>query len=113
MFILTLDMNLLSKLKKMEAQENGSVTITYNFLAPPDLVFDAWTKPDLVRKWLFVGPTSEIVDIELDVRVQGEFSIVELEKTKNDHVEHYGRYTEIEQPNKLAFTLSVPKHFPG
>src|SRR4051812_17158407 len=97
----------------METQDNGSVNITYNFLVPPELVFDAWTKPDLVRKWLFVGPTSEIVDIDLDLRVQGKFSIVELEKTNNDHIDHYGTYTEIKQPNKLVFTLSVPKHFPA
>ena len=90
-----------------------SVDISRIILAPPEKVFDAWVKPELIRKWLFVGPTSEIINVKLDLKIQGKFSILEYEKTTNEYIDHYGEYTEIERPVKLAFTLSVPKHFPG
>jgi len=81
--------------------------------AEPDRVFDAWVKPELICKWLFVGPASEIIRCEIDLRVEGKFSILELEKTNNEYIDHYGKYIEINRPGKLAFTLSAPKHFPG
>jgi len=89
------------------------VEISRFILAPPEVVFDAWVRPELIRKWLFVGPTSEIIDVKLDLKIQGKFSILEYEKSTNEQIDHYGKYTEIVRPAKLAFTLSVPKHFPG
>jgi uncharacterized protein YndB with AHSA1/START domain len=89
-----------------------NVSLSFNFLAPPEIVFDAWVNEDLIHKWLFVGPTSEIINVMIDLRVNGKFSILELEKSNNEHIDHYGEYLEISKPNKLAFTLSVPKHFP-
>jgi uncharacterized protein YndB with AHSA1/START domain len=97
----------------MNAPTPDTVSIIYNFLAKPEIVFDAWVKPEWIHKWLFVGPTSEIVKTEIDLKVDGKFSIVELEKTNNEHIDHYGKYIEIERPNKLAFNLSVPKYFEG
>jgi uncharacterized protein YndB with AHSA1/START domain len=89
------------------------VEIRRVIFAQPEIVFDAWVKPELIRKWLFVGPTSEIISIEIDLKTQGKFSILELEKSNNEYIDHYGKYIEIDRPKKLAFTLSVPKHFPG
>ena len=89
------------------------VEIRRAIFVEPENVFDAWVKPEMIRKWLFVGPTSEIIRIEIDLRIQGNFSILELEKTNNEYIDHYGKYIEIDRPGKLTFTLSVPKHFPG
>jgi uncharacterized protein YndB with AHSA1/START domain len=89
------------------------VEIRRVIFAKPEMVFDAWVKPDLIRKWLFAGPTSEIIRIQIDLRIQGKFSILELEKSNNEYIDHYGKYIEIDRPGKLAFTLSAPKHFPG
>ena len=97
----------------MSAKILDPVEISRVIFAPPEMVFDAWVKPELIHKWLFVGPTSEIISVELDLKIQGKFSILELEKSSNEYIDHYGRYIEIDRPRKLAFTLSVPKHFPG
>ena len=97
----------------METKILDPVEIYRVVLAQPELVFDAWVKPELIRKWLFVGPNSEIIKAEIDLRIQGKFSILEFEQTNNDYIDHYGKYTEIARPRKLAFTLSVPKQFPG
>lgn len=101
------------KSKIMNSSNLEPVHVTRFYNASPEAVFDAWTHPGLVRKWLFVGPTSEIVAIDLDLRINGKFSILEFEKSNQENIDHFGSYVEIERPHKLVFTLSVPKHFPG
>ena len=93
--------------------DTDGVHLTCNFFAPPEAVFDAWINKDFIRKWLFVGSTSEIVHVEMDVRVQGKFSILEQDNIKLEHIDHFGEYVSIERPGRLEFTLSVPKHFAG
>ena len=83
------------------------------FLAPPEVVFEAWVNEDIIHKWLFVGQDSEIVNVHVDLKAQGKFSILELEKSTNEYIDHFGEYLEIKKPNKLVFTLSVPRHFSG
>src|SRR4030095_10306065 len=56
-------------------------------------------------------PDNEILSIKTDLKVAGKFSILEL--NKNEKIDHFGEYLEIEKPNKLAFTLEVPWHFSG
>ena len=97
----------------MDTVDIAPVTLAATYAVPPELVFDAWVKPSLIHKWLFIGPTSEIVNIEIDLRPGGKFSIQELEKTTGEYIDHYGNYLEIDPPRKLVFTLAVPKHFPG
>ena len=87
--------------------------LSYDFLAPAELVFDAWVNDELIHKWLFVGPNSEIVNTKIDLRINGKFSILELDKSNDEYIDHFGKYLEIDRPTRLAFTLSVPKHFPG
>ena len=87
------------------------VRIERTFRAQPHAVFNAWIAPDVIRKWLFVGPDSEIARVEIDARPGGRFSI--LERGTLGDVDHFGEYNIIARPTKLGFTLEVPRHFPG
>jgi uncharacterized protein YndB with AHSA1/START domain len=87
------------------------VRVRHVYQAAPAQVFDAWITPSIARQWLFVGPASKIVGIELDARIGGEFSI--LERGADGDIDHFGEYQEVDRPNRLAFTLEVPWHFPG
>jgi uncharacterized protein YndB with AHSA1/START domain len=49
------------------------IRITREFAAPRRLVYDAFTKPELVRRWLGSMPGWEWVECEMDVRVGGRF----------------------------------------
>ena len=91
----------------------NTVHLKRAFLAPPEVVFDAWVNEGIIHKWLFVGPESEIVSVHVDLKVRGKFSILELEKSNNEYIDHFGEYLEIKKPNRLVFTLSVPRHFSG
>jgi uncharacterized protein YndB with AHSA1/START domain/dihydrofolate reductase len=98
--------------------ENGAAStpdeafvLAQTLSAPPQAIFDAWTQPELMKQWMFVGPSNEIYKVQADVRVGGAFSI--LEWTGAEHIDHFGHFTEVSAPHRLAFSLRVPKHFPG
>ena len=94
-------------------QKKKAVDIEHVFSAEPGRVFNAWIVPAITRQWLFVGPTSEIVKIELEVVGGGKFSIVERNKKENKLIEYFGNYIDFIPSSRLSFTLSVPEHFPG
>ena len=59
--------------------------------------------PALMRQWLFTSANSEIVDVSVDLRVGGSFSILERP---------FGEYLEVIPSRRLAFTFQTPAHFP-
>jgi uncharacterized protein YndB with AHSA1/START domain len=95
----------------MKAHRPVKVTQFYNTSA--EYIFDAWTNPSQVRKWLFKGESSEIINVSIDLKPGGQFSILEMNLLKGEHINHFGEYTEIVNAARLAFTLTVPKHFKG
>src|ERR1700716_3212460 len=46
------------------------------FNAPRKLVFDAWTKPELVRRWLLGPPGWTMPICEIDLKVGGAYRYV-------------------------------------
>lgn len=95
----------------MDIRPAPPVLILHNFSATIDAVFDAWTNPDVVRRWLFASPTNKIEVIRMDPGPGGRFSI--LEWNGREHIDHFGEYLVVEEPHRLVFTLEVPKHFAG
>jgi len=83
--------------------------ITRQFPATPQQVFDAWLEPGIMQHWLFKGETNEIIDIQIERRPGGAFSI--LERNQGELIDHFGSYSAIDPPAHLAFSLQVPKHF--
>jgi dihydrofolate reductase/uncharacterized protein YndB with AHSA1/START domain len=87
------------------------VRLTRSLNASAENVFDAWLKPELIRQWLFHSAGSELATVQVEARPGGKFSIVE--NAGGELVEHHGEYLEIERPQRLVFTLEVPKRFAG
>ena len=54
-------------------QADHEIVITRDFRAPRPLVFDAWTKPAMLRRWLGVMAGWEWAVCELDLRVGGAY----------------------------------------
>jgi len=51
------------------------IQVTRSFAAPADLVFDCWTIPALIRRWL--GPADWVfITCEFDARVGGKYRFV-------------------------------------
>jgi uncharacterized protein YndB with AHSA1/START domain len=79
------------------------VRIERSFDAPAEAVFDAWTSPEVMRRWYHVGSDWETPEVEVDLRIGGKFSVV-MRKPDGTEVELSGEYTEIDRPHRLAMT---------
>lgn len=79
--------------------------ITRVFDAPADLVFEAYTTPDLVKRW-WGFETSEWLVCEIDLRVGGRWRYVTRESTPEGEMEvgFHGEYREIQRPHRLVAT---------
>src|SRR6478672_7113097 len=49
------------------------IEVSRDFHAPRELVFDAFTKPELVRKWLLGPPGWTMPVCDIDLRVGGKY----------------------------------------
>jgi uncharacterized protein YndB with AHSA1/START domain len=78
-----------------------TVRIERTFSAAAEEVFDAWTHPEVMRRWFHVEPDWETPVAEVDLRVGGAVRVV---MRRPDGTEHgaRGEYTEIDRPNRLA-----------
>jgi len=76
------------------------VVLTRVFDAQPALVFDALTKPDLIKLWY--GPAGWSLDIcEVDLKVGGKWRFVSRNPT-GKQIGQFGVYHEIERPSLIA-----------
>ena len=87
-----------------ERTSDREVVITRTFAAPAQLLFDAWTKAELVRRWW--APASRgvvMAECEADVRVGGRYRYV-LARGPKERFAFSGRYVEITRPSRLVYT---------
>ena len=78
------------------------IVLTRVFDAPRRLVFDAWTKPELLRRWF--GPHGhELVVCEVDLRVGGTWRYV-VRGPDGTEMHLHGVYLEIVAPERLVRT---------
>ena len=79
------------------------IAITRVFDAPRSLVFDAWTRPELVRRWL-LGPEGWSMPVcEIDLRVGGAYRYV-WRKAGVPDMGMGGVFREIVPPERLVAT---------
>ncbi len=87
------------------------IVMTRVFDAPRQLVFDAMTKPDLVKRWY--GPTGwDMVVCEIDLRVGGAWRFVSRQPNGKEIGQH-GVYREVKAPERLVNTESWEDWNPG
>src|SRR6267378_6313131 len=82
------------------------LVMTREFDAPRKLVYDAHTKPELVRRWL-LGPDGWSMPIcEMDVRVGGKYRWVWRHNTNGSEMGMCGIFREVTAPAGLV-TISL------
>jgi uncharacterized protein YndB with AHSA1/START domain len=85
-------------------QSDREIVIARTFNAPARIVFDAWTRPELVRRWWAprsLGDT--FVTCEADVRVGGSYRYV-LRSGTGHAFAFSGTYTEVTPHSRLVHT---------
>ncbi|MFT3924191.1 MAG: SRPBCC family protein [Myxococcales bacterium] len=88
----------------MQLTSDREIVIERTFNAPPRLVFDAWTKPEFVKRWWAPkGLGVAMVSCEADVRVGGKYRYV-IKPARFDAVAFSGEYSEITPYSRLVYT---------
>ncbi len=72
--------------------------------APRRLVFDAFTKPELVKRWLLGPPGWSMPVCEIDLRVGGKYRYVWRKDSDGAEMGMGGVYREIVVPERLVTT---------
>jgi len=84
----------------VERRGDREIVVTRWFDAPPRLVFEAWSKPELFRQWWVprsMGMT--LYDCEMDVRTGGTYRL-----NFGEGMDFYGRYLEVVPPSRIVWT---------
>jgi uncharacterized protein YndB with AHSA1/START domain len=78
------------------------IRMTRVFDAPRNLVFDAFTKPELIQRWL-LGPDGWVMPVcEVDLRVGGTFHYVWRNDAEDREFGLHGTYREIDAPSRIV-----------
>ena len=88
-----------------ERTSDREMVVTRTVDAPARIVFDVWTKPELLRRWW--APTSYgvyFVSCEADVRVGGTYRFVFGHAEAEQPMAFFGRYLEVVPPSRLVWT---------
>jgi len=89
---------------KITTPGDRELVMTRVFAAPRTLVFDAHTKPDLVRQWLLGPPGWSMPVCEMDVRVGGKYRWVWRHDRDGTMMGMGGVYREVVAPERLIAT---------
>jgi len=81
------------------------LTVTRDFAAPPERVFDAWLDPKDAAGFLFATPDGEMLTCEIDPRVGGRALIVERRPSGDAH--HRMQFEVIDWPTRLVFLFAA------
>src|SRR5260370_18032095 len=80
------------------------IVMTRVFQAPRRLVFDAFTKPELVKQWLLGPPGWSMPVCEIDLRVGGNYRYVWRQVSDGSQMGMGGVYREILPQERIVST---------
>jgi uncharacterized protein YndB with AHSA1/START domain len=89
----------------VERTSEREFVVTRTFDAPARIVFEAWTKPELFRRWWV--PKSyglTLLSCDQDVRVGGRYRLVFSHPAAPSPMEFFGRYLEVTPHSRLSWT---------
>ena len=84
----------------VKRKSDRELVVTRTFNGPARLVFEAWTKPELFKRWWVpksMGMT--LVSCEMDVRTGGRYRL-----NFGDGMDFYGKYLEVTPHSRLVWT---------
>jgi len=87
----------------VERKSERELVVTRTFNGPARIVFEAWTKPELFKRWWV--PKSyglTLLSCEMDVRVGGRYRLVFSHQAST--MEFFGTYREVTPHSRLVWT---------
>src|SRR5215813_8067698 len=88
----------------VERKSERELVITRTFNGPARIVFEAWTKPELLKRWWAPKSTGlSLLSCEADVRVGGGYRL-EFGDGAGKPMAFIGRYIEVTPHSRLVWT---------
>lgn len=88
---------------KFEQKSDREMVITRTFNASARIVFEAWTKAEVMRRWWVPQSTGiKLLACEMDVRTGGSYRFVF--DAKPEPMAFFGRYVEVSPYTRLVWT---------
>ena len=89
----------------VERKSEREIVVTRTFNGPARIVFEAWTKPELIKRWWVPKSMGmSLLSCEMDVRVGGRYGLVFSHPAAPKPMEFFGRYLEVTPHSRLVWT---------
>jgi uncharacterized protein YndB with AHSA1/START domain len=89
----------------VERKSDRELVVTRVFNGPTRIVFEAWSTPDVLKRWW--APKSfgiSFISCEADVRAGGTYRFVFGHPASGQPMEFFGRYIEVTPHSRLVWT---------
>lgn len=80
-----------------------SLRLERSYDASPQDVFNAWTNPEVLRRWWAVDPEGSTPIAEVDLRVGGRYRLSMEDPSGTKHTVG-GEYREVSPPDRLVYS---------
>ena len=88
----------------VERKSERELVVTRTINGPARIVFEAWTKPDLFKRWWVPKSIGvSLLSCEMDVRVGGKYRLA-FGNDASKPMEFFGRYIEVTPHARLVWT---------
>jgi uncharacterized protein YndB with AHSA1/START domain len=87
-----------------DAAAGTTLRLERTFHAPREAVFDAWTNPEVLRRWWAAGTGWSTPVAEVDLRVGGRYRLSMRDPAASGAYTVVGEYLEVRRPERLAYT---------
>lgn len=88
-----------------ERKSERELVVTRTFNGPARLVFEAWTRPELLMRWWMPKSCGvSFLSCETDVRTGGTYRFVFGHPSSEKPMAFFGRYIEVTPPSRLIWT---------
>jgi uncharacterized protein YndB with AHSA1/START domain len=89
----------------VERKSERELVVTRTFNGPARIVFEAWTKPELLKRWWAPKSTGvSLLSCEADVRTGGTYRFVFGHAASEQPMAFFGRYIEVTPHSRLVWT---------
>src|SRR5450631_3465706 len=89
----------------LERKSDRELVVTRTFNGPARLVFEAWTKPELLKRWWVPKSLGmSFLSCEADVRTGGTYRFVFGHAASEQPMAFFGRYLEVTPHSRLVWT---------
>ena len=94
----------MKSLTTVERKSERELVVTRTFNGPARIVFEAWTKPELIKRWWVPKSMGmSLLACEMDVRVGGKYRFV-FGHDASKPMAFFGRYIEVTPYSRLVWT---------